>query len=448
MRRISIAHGFRLRFITLVAMLLLVATVNSYADTESLSIVPEDAVLSPLLREASTANPSLGALRERLLAAEARIPQAGTWMDPKLGFGAMNLPTDNLFDLNQEPMTGLWINASQSIPLNNKYGSKREVAEAMMEATRESVGLKATTLFEAVRGAWYDWAYLLESVATVDTTIRLIDELLVTTRIKYETGRGLQSDLLRLQTERSRLASKRIELEQLARNAGRKVAVLIGREPESIPPSPDGLPLEFTTIDYKGLTDAVHRAPQVRVAEQMVRAGDAKVSLSRQLWIPELMLSGGYGYRQDADNGMSRADFITITAGMTLPIFGGSKQSMLVEEAVAEKRSAEHALRQVQLETSREFESLLDEDKRHEEQILLYNEGVLPQAGAALSSTLSDYSVGRVGVEALVSSERDLINSRLQRLMHLRDRAKVRAAIAALVETETTSLATPQEEEN
>ncbi|HEX04647.1 MAG TPA: TolC family protein, partial [Bacteroidetes bacterium] len=422
MRRTSLAHGFRFHvFISVVTLLLL--TVISNAETESRSIVPEDAVLSQLLVEATAANPSLEALRERLAAAEARIPQAGSWMDPKLTFGAMNLPTDNLFDLNQEPMTGLWINASQSIPLNRKYESKRDVAEAMMDATRESVGLKTTTVLETVRGAWYDWAYLRESVATVDTTIRLIDELLVITRTKYETGRGLQSDWLRLQTERSRLASQRIQLEQMARNAGRKVAVFLGREADALPPPPNGLPVQFTAIDAEALSDAANRAPQIRVAEQMVRAGDAKIDLSKQLWIPELMLSGGYGFRQDADNGMSRADFVTISAGMTLPIFGGSKQSMKVQEAVAEKRSAQHTLRQAQLDVGRKVESLLDEDLRHSEQIQLYNEGVLPQAGAALSSTLSDYSVGRVGVEALVSSERDLINYRLQRLMHLRDRA-------------------------
>lgn len=407
--------------------------VNAQSTGDLTSIVPSEPALQSLLDEASANNPSLQSLRDRLVAARTRVPQSSAWMDPKLGVGAMNLPSDNPMDLNQEPMTGLWINASQSIPLNGKYRSKRAVAEAMVDATRESLDLQAATIHEAVRDAWYDWAYLKESVATVDTTIRLVDELLIVTRTKYETGSGLQSSLLRLQTERSRLSSHRVELEQKARNAGRQLATLLGRDPDSMPTTPMSLPTDFPDVEIMDTDSIVHKAPQVRVSQEMLRARKAKVNLSRQLWVPEMMLGAGYGFRQDADNGMARTDFITVTAGVTLPIFGGSKQGMAVEESIAERRSAEQNLRASILDVNRRFDSLLDEDQRHADQIQLYDEGVLPQAASALSSTLSDYSVGRVGVEALISSERELINARLQRLMHLRDRAKVRASLASLV---------------
>jgi outer membrane protein, heavy metal efflux system len=427
------AFTFRALILALAALTTFAFPVNANELTDS--IVPHDPVLTSLLDEMAIANPSVAEMRERLTAAQARATQAGTWMDPKLAVGAMNLPSNNPFDLNQEPMTGLWVNASQSIPLNSKYDSRREAAEAMVDATRQQIGLRTASISAAVRSAWYDWAYLLASVATVDTTIQLVDELLAITRTKYETGKGLQSDLLRLQTERSRLASQRLELDQNARNAGRRIATLLGREPDKLPDAPGELPDEFPKLDRGPLKSAVDDAPQVALAREMLRAKEARMTLSKQMWLPELMLGGGYGYRMDADNGMDRADFISITAGITLPVFGKNKQSMAVEEAVAEKRSAEHALRESTLDVNRRFESLLDEDARHQQQIQLYDEGILPQANAAFSSTLSDYSYGRVGVEALVSTERQLINSRLQRLMHMRDRAKVRAALASLIET-------------
>ncbi|MCB2212294.1 TolC family protein [bacterium] len=422
-------------------------TANAQPTPDLTDVVPSDPVLQRLQDEVSANNPSLSSMREQLAASRARESQAGAWMDPKLGIGAMNLPANSPLDLNQEPMTGLWINASQSIPLTGKYSSKRIVAEAMSDATHATVDQRTATVTDALRKAWYDWAYLRAGVASLDSTIQLVDDLLVVARTKYETGSGLQSSLLRLQTERSRLTSQRVELEQNARNAGRTVAVLLGRTPDAAPSAPAGLPVSFSTIDPAAMQQGAERSPAIQAAEQAVRANDARVNLARQLWTPELMLGVGYGYRQDADNGMDRADFITVTAGITLPVFGGSKQGRAVEEAVAEKRSAEYRLRETQLYVSRQIESLVDEDNRHAEQIQLYDQGILPQASSTLASTLSDYSVGRVGVEALVAAERELLNARLQRLMHLRDRAKVRSSLAALVYRTDVEQTTTQSEE-
>jgi outer membrane protein TolC len=346
----------------------------------------------------------------------------------------MNLPADNPGSLNQEPMTGLWVNAGQSIPLSGKYGSKRETAEAFAEATFHSLELRKAVLTKMVREAWYDWAYLKESIATVDTTIRLVDELIVVTRTKYETGGGLQSDLLRLHTERSRLSSRRVELEQKARNSGRRISELLGRKLEQPTSRPQSLPVSFPVTDLERIRVAADNAPQINIARARLKASKSKVTLAKQMWMPELMVGGGYGIRERAPDGSARSDFVSVSLGVTLPLYGGSKQSEAVQEAISQKRAAEHAVRETELAVSRELESLLDEDSRHARQIQLYDEGILPQAEAALSSTLSDYSVGKVGVEALISSERELINAYLQRLMHLRDRAKVRAAIAALIE--------------
>ena len=446
MTKLKLLPASNLMIATLAAILLMAS--SAFSQVMEQTVVPNDPLLGKLLQEAADANPSIQAMRARLEAAQAQVTQAGAWMDPKLSVGAMNLPADNPTDLNQEPMTGLWVNASQSIPLTGKYQTREEAAAAMANATGAKLGLQAATVEEAVRNTWYNWAFLRESVATVDTTIRLVDQLLSVTRSKYETGKGLQSDMLRLQTERSRLQSQKIELEQQARDAGRQLAILLGREPGDMPPMPADLPVEFPALAGSELLESVEGSPRIAIANEMLRAEESRVKLAKQMWWPELMIGGGYGYRQDADNGMGRADFISITAGITLPIFGANKQSMAVEEAVADKRAAQSSLREATLEVNRRLESLLDEDDRHAEQIQLYDEGVLPQARGALSSVMSDYSVARVDVEALVAAERELINARLQRLMHLRDRAKTRSAIASLIYRSTTDLNNSQTEEN
>lgn len=430
----QMATQMRAPLFRLTLILLALTAFAAHPTAAQEGIVPSTPALDSHLAEASRSNPSLAGTREQHIAARERISQAGAWMDPKLGLGVMNMPADNPLKLNREPMTGIWTNVGQSIPLTGKYRSRRNAASAIADATGARVALRANAVANTVRSAWFDWAYLRAATATVDTTIRLVDELLVITRTKYETGRGLQQDLLRLQTERSRLESRRVELLQKARNAGRRFAIELGRDPQDAPAPPDSLPVMFSALDETVLFQQLQRTPSVEMARHALRASAARVTLAQQMWWPELMVGAGYGVRRDADNGMGRPDFITVTAGVTLPIFGGAKQGAAVEEAVAEKRSAQRQLRSAELDAGNRLASLLDEDRRQADQIQLYDEGVLPQARAALASATSAYSVGKVDVEALIAAERELIDSRLERLAHLRDRAKVRARVAELVE--------------
>ena len=60
--------------------------------------------LSDLINEAMRNNLGLQAQRLNVEAAGLRIPQAGSWADPKLTIGLMNLPVTSL-DLGIEPMT-------------------------------------------------------------------------------------------------------------------------------------------------------------------------------------------------------------------------------------------------------------------------------------------------------------------------------------------------------
>jgi cobalt-zinc-cadmium efflux system outer membrane protein len=413
------------------ATLLLVLTFPVRAQ-QTPAFLPSDPVLTSLIVEGQANSPALLASREQVRASEQHVPQAGAWADPTLAFGATNLPV-NTFSLNQEPMTATWITVGQAVPLTHRYGATKTAAMSLAEASRQRLLGSEFELGRQIAATAWDCAYLHRSVNVVDSTLGLLDDLISITQTKYETGRGLQQDILRLQTERTKLADRRALLAQQAGSAARRVMALIGSDPETTTNQLPVLPEQFPALDSVWVHQRIlSQNPRLGIAKQTVMAMNEKEKSVRAMRVPDLKLSAGYGIRQNAANGTPRPDFLTLTAGISVPLFAGSKQNRAIDESRANLREANQNLHSEELNVRLEAATLLDEDRRLAQQVDYYEQGVIPQAFATLAAATASYAVGKVDVEAILSAETALINARLELYARFRDRAKTRAALAAL----------------
>ncbi len=411
----------------------------------SAQVIPLDPALMDHLSEAMENNPDLSAWADRVQAAAEKVPQAGAWQDPMLTLSIANLPTDS-WEFDREAMTAAWIKVGQKIPLGGKFSARKRMAQYQFQATRENEADRTYTIAREVIQTWFDWAYLRQAVRTLDANIALLDQLIVAARRKYETGRGLQQDILRAETERTRLEDRRAALKQAALTTGRRFAVLLGRDPGDFPDPPAQLPDAFPPLDRERLLgQLLERNPALEALRARIEASRQQLSFARRNWVPDLNLGAGYGFRQDSPAGMERADFFTISAGMTIPIFGAGKQGPAVEEAKAGLRETAQQLRAAELNLRLALEKLLDEDSRLDEQIRLYRRGVIPQAQATLDAATAEYVVGKVDFEALLLAETALYNAQLDAWARVRDRLKRRAELAALV-ADATIIANPRDE--
>ena len=341
-------------------------------------VLSVDQQLSRYIQEALQNNPELEGWQAQVDAAGKRISQAGAWQDPMVTFSLMNLPT-NTFDFNQEPMTGAWINVSQSIPVNGQNGVRREIAEKQRDVLLANQRNRELIIARDVTQTWNDWAYWRLAVAINDSMVALLDDIITVAYRKYETGKGLQADILRLQTERSLLLDRRLKLQQVAKSKGQKLAVLLGRDPSNIPEVPEGLPEQFNDLQHELLVETLqNNSPSIQSADSDLEIAREKVVLNKRLWWPDLKFSAGYGYREDSDQGMERPDFFSFSAGISIPIFGVSKQGKAVEEARLQEKQALAERRSIELKLSLALETLIDMDKRLAEQIRLYDEALYP----------------------------------------------------------------------
>ncbi|MFH0881617.1 MAG: TolC family protein [bacterium] len=396
------------------------------------AFLPFDPVLASLIAQGQANNPALLAAREQVQASDQRVPQAGAWADPTLVFGATNLPV-NTFSFNQEPMTATWITVGQAIPLTHRYGANKAAAMSLAEASHQRLLDKEFELGRQIAATAWDYAYLRRSFNAVDSTLGLLDNLISITQTKYETGRGLQQDILRLQTERTKLADRRTLLAQQAGSTARRVMALIGGDPETVAKQLPDLPEQFPALDSVWVRQTVlSRSPRLGVVKLTVEAMSESERSVRAMRVPDLKLSAGYGFRQNAPNGTLRPDFLTVTAGISVPLFAGSKQNRAIDESRANLREANQKLHNEELNVRLEAATLLDEDRRLAQQVDYYQQGVIPLASATLDAAISSYAVGKVDVEAMLTAEAALINARLELYARFRDRAKTRAALAAL----------------
>lgn len=416
-----------------ISISLIIITISALVIPVQSQVITPDSALTCYIAEALKNNPKLVGWQDRIEAASARVPQAGAWSDPMLELSLMNLPVNN-FDFNQEPMTTAKVMIGQMVPLAGKSTLCTEIARYNLETTRSGRQAQELMVTEKLAQVWYDWAFLQEALRTLDRNIDLLDDLIAVTSSKYGTGRGMLQDILRAETRRMELEDRRVGLRQMILTTGRRIAALVGREPDTSIQPPQSLTDHFTVLDIDELTTLMfERNPTWQGMEAKLTASKSRVELARLAWWPDLKLGVAYSYRQDAKNGMERPDFFTVTAGISIPLYKKRKQGAAAQEMLAMQRATASEQLALELDLRLKLEKLLDEDRRLEEQIRLYREGVEPHAEATLTASTTSYSVGKVDFEALLMAETALYNAQLERLARIRDRLHVRAALAALI---------------
>jgi outer membrane protein, heavy metal efflux system len=178
-------------------------------------------------------NPSLAQMQARYEAL-AEIPsQVGTLPDPTLSLNALNFPADT-FDRDQEPMTQLQIGFSQEFPFPGKLRLKKEAAGYDSKAAAYSVDEQRLQLISKVKNAWWQLFYLERALTTLAQNQALLRQFISVAKTKYETGMGLQQDVLLAQLELAKSMDQKIHLRAMRHHKAIYLNVLMDRPVNSL----------------------------------------------------------------------------------------------------------------------------------------------------------------------------------------------------------------------
>ena len=414
-------------------IMLVSAAVLTWGSLSSASeIVVRDSLLTLLVEEMIAANPSLESYRYSAESQQALVTVESSWADPKIILGAMNFPVDT-WDLNQEAMTGLWITASQTVPLTSKNRLKYDAADKIAEVSRLRIQAETFRKIEELAAAWYDWNFSLESVRILDRMISNYDAVIANAITQYRSGQKPQSAVFRLETARSKLREQKLDHLQMSRAASRKTAALLGKSPPAEILNPRPVETIYPPLNPGELSAVMlEHNPAIIAARKKFEAAELRENISRLSWRPDLILSAGYGYRQDSDAGLDRPDFFSLSAAFSLPVFGARKQGKVVQASLSMTKQAEADLRQTELQLHTGLHTLIDEDLKLSGQIELYREEIIPQSNSAVEAALTEFTTGASDVNTVILAWNNLVLAENNLLSKIRDRNKLRVRISSL----------------
>jgi len=338
-------------------------------------------------------------------------------------------------------MTQLQLGIVQPLPWFGKRALAHSVARLGAEASAEALAEAGLALRRDVARGWWTLFYLDRALAVVEQNLQRLREFNQIAQSRYRVGEGLQQDALQAQLELSTQLELRLQLQGQRRVAEAQLNALLAQPAEQpiqlADPGPISLgllPPVATLIDR-----ALRDRPRLRQQQQLLLdAADEQQALARKGLYPDMTLGAAYGYRQDAPNGSSRADLLSVTLGIKLPLYAASKQQREIDQRGAERIAQQQALYDAQLTVRREVVQADSDYQRAREQAALLQQGLLPQAQQTVASMLSGYQVGKVSFNTLIRAQLQVNRFQLQYWQALRDaqqaRATLSAALAALDE--------------
>jgi len=352
--------------------------------------------LAALLCEAESANPRILAVRARLQASEHVPSQAGALPDPTVSVGYTN-ETLNEFTLGDTPDSVLTVNWTQEVPYPGKRRLSGDVARSEVEVARQETELVVLRVRADVKTS-YSELFRLDHLRTILVESRkLLESFLETARRRYETGEGILENVLKAQTELTRLDTELVILDQERRGAEVALNALLGR-PADGRYGPALAPPRAQSPDLASLEQAAsERSPELASARAAVLREEVRLELARKDLRPDFMWTAAYAYRDDLD------PMITGAIGVRLPLYRRKKQSEAVVQTEYELQAAQREVQSVEVRTLAEVRDLVARAESARLQMRLYAEGLLPQARSALDSAAASYAVGKTEFVTLIA---------------------------------------------
>lgn len=390
-------------FLTLLAV---TATVG-HAHHHGGSLDPEAYVA-----EALRAHPSVSAADRRAEAMRARTEPAGALMDPMFSIGIANLPYSPL-SFTATPMTGIRFGLSQRFPWPGKLDDAENAATHRADAAAAGADERRNKLAAMVRMVFYDIHFVDVAIDVIRANLEIIQGFVEIADAKYRVGRGLQQDVLKARVTKNQLEERLIDLRRRRAALAVRLNSLMARKATvEIPRLVDVAVTELPPLDLDDLLNTADaERPHLQRLAAEIDAADRTRALADKAALPDFNVGFGYTMRLvDAGRDpVDGADFLSLTAGLQLPVWYGSKQGPLAEAAAKDATAARRTLDAARLDVREVVKTVLDQSPELLRQMELYRRSIIPTTRQTLEADRVAYQVDKVDFLDLLDIEMRLL---------------------------------------
>ncbi len=350
-----------------------------------------------------------------------------TLPDPKLRFGAVNVPVDT-FDLDQEQMTQVKVGIVQNFPRGNVLSIKQQQSRYLSRAAMSMADDAQLKIIRDLRETYLNLFYEVSAYQIIQETRKLFAELVKITESNYAAGRVNQQDVILAGLELSRLDDRSTKIQAREESNRANLAQWIGDIAwNEISMEFPGLPALPVSVDLNKLIPA---HPLIRAQNANIDASKQMTEMARQEYKPGWSLLVDYGFRSgDNPDGTERADFATAIVSMDIPLFTGDRQDKTVssneQKIVAARYSRDDQLRKLK----RLYEKNNHLWMRLSEREKLYKNSLLTAAKNNSKAALKAYQSGVSEFNTLMRAQITELDVRLEDLRIRVDRTVVQAKL-------------------
>lgn len=395
--------------------------------------------LDQLVEEAIKNNPELEASRARWDQSSHKVPQVGSLTDPVLSFAFSNYPSDDL-SMDVTPMTGNEVKLAQAFPFPGKLDGRSALASAQanwFEAVYQDQHLQ---IARRVKDAWYRLYFQEQAIAVTERNMALVDDIIRLTEVRYETGSGLQQDVLKAQVERSRLMERLMALRQKRSVVQAELNRLLNRTSSGTYDVPEKLELVAIEQDLETFQRAGReKRPMMTAYQSLINRYRYQKRLAELNDYPDMTVFASWRFRDDAlaDGG---TDFVSAGISVNLPVYRDKRRAEKAEAAAA-IRMAERQAEDFHNNVAESLQNAYTRMQETRQQTELYSEGIIPQTSQSFQAALSSYQVGKLEFISLLDA---LMTSYLAEMEYYRLSSEYMRSLAWLEAESTLPLIGPK----
>ncbi len=236
---------------------------------------------------------------------------------------------------------------SYELDLWGKYKEAEASSKASLIATYAATDTVKISLASSVAESYFTLISLSEQLDITNETIKAREEGLKRNESKYSLGAISKGTLL---SERAELNSAQITKDALEQSIALQqstLAVLVGKSPEAIAAfSKESLPRVLPsdiTVPANLPSELLTKRPDIKQAEENLKAANANIGVARATYFPSISLSGALGFESTQLSNLMKAQSAMNSFGGSLasPLFNMGKTSSNVQSAKANKELAE-----------------------------------------------------------------------------------------------------------
>lgn len=349
----------------------------------------EPARLDELVKEAMVNNPDIRASLQRWQSSKAVIPQVQTLPDPKVTMGYRDMPLHNI-------MYGL----SQEIPFPGKLGLKGEIAARGSDRIEQDYLATQLAVVARLKEVFYNLHFVHDSLRILHQTKLLLQEFEQTANARYAVGQAAQQDVLRAQTEISRLLARLAIQEQRRQSLHADINRLLNRLPSDPMGTPEEIrytPMRHSLAELNTMLDQT--SPLLQGQQKTVEQSGQAIALAKREYYPDFELSA-LGMRDP----VMKTDGYQVMVNVKVPFYYATKQREGVNEAVAGREAVFQDLQALRQELLARIKDNVAQAERAEQLIKLLRDAIIPQSRLTLVSAQASYAVGKVDFLTLLNS--------------------------------------------